>query len=263
MTTTSSYRSPRILLKELGITEPEDLKIEAIAEYCNATIIYEPLKGSAARILGYGDRAIITVDSQSRRERQRFSAGHELGHWLQDRGKVSSFTCTEKVFLSEWSGDNPERRANRYTAELLLPDFMVEPRAKNQEMTFETVRSLAEAFQMSLTAVAIRLVEVGSFPALLVCSEAGKRRWFVRGPDVPEVIWPKEYPNAYTIAFELHRGGTAEKSSTDIQADGWIDHAQSKWYTLREDSVKTNHGYVLSLLWWKDERQLLDLEEQE
>jgi Zn-dependent peptidase ImmA (M78 family) len=263
MTAISPYRSPRTLLKELGITEPEDLKIEAIAEYCNATIIYEPLKGSEARILGYGDKAIITINSKSLRERQRFSAGHELGHWLQDRGKVSSFACTEKAFLNEWNRDNPERRANRYAVELLLPDFMVEPCSKNRDMTFKTVRSLATTFKMSLTATAIRLVELGSFPAILVFSEAGKRRWFVRGPDVPEAIWPKESPNAYTVAFELHRGGNEEEGPTDIQADGWIDHPQSKWYSLREDSIKIGHSYVLSLLWWKDERQLLDLEEDE
>jgi Zn-dependent peptidase ImmA (M78 family) len=263
MTIASSYRSPRTLLKELGITDPEDLKIEAIAEYCNATIVYETLKGSAARILGYGDRAIITVDSNSRRQRQRFSAGHELGHWMQDRGKVASFSCTEKAFLDEWFRDNPERRANSYAVDLLLPDFMFEPRSKNRDMTFETARSLATTFQMSLTATAIRLVELGSFPAMLVFSEAGKRRWFVRGPDVPEAIWPKESPNSYTVAFEYHRGGRNEEGPTDIQADGWIDHPRSKWYTLREDSIKIGHSHVLSLLWWKDERQLLDLEKDE
>ena len=72
MTSVSSYKSPATLLEELGITEPLDIKIEAIAEYCDATIVYEPLKGCEARILGHGDRAIITVNSTSLRERQRF-----------------------------------------------------------------------------------------------------------------------------------------------------------------------------------------------
>lgn len=103
------YRTEK-LFDELGITAPEDIDIEAIAQHCQATIIYQPLHGSSARILGFKDRAIITVDSRARRERQRFSAGHELGHWMQDRGKLSAFTCNEKVFITEWSNDNPERR---------------------------------------------------------------------------------------------------------------------------------------------------------
>jgi Zn-dependent peptidase ImmA (M78 family) len=193
------------LLRELGVTEPEDIKIEAIAEYCNATVVYEPLKGSAARILGFGDRAFITVDSQSRRERQRFSAGHELGHWMLDRGRVASFVCIEQVFATEWNSDNPERRANRYATDLLLPEFMFTQRAKNLEITFETVRRLSAIFQTSLTATAIRLVELGSFPAIVVCHTSQQRRWFVRGPDVPDAIRLREKPGAYTVAHDLLR----------------------------------------------------------
>lgn len=37
------------------------------------------LKGSEARLIGYGDRAIIAVSKAPRLERRRVSAGHELG----------------------------------------------------------------------------------------------------------------------------------------------------------------------------------------
>jgi Zn-dependent peptidase ImmA (M78 family) len=256
----SHYRSPATLLSELGITEPEDIRIEAIAEHCNATVIYEPLKGSAARILGFGDRAFITVDSQSRRERQRFSAGHELGHWMLDRGRVASFVCAEQIFASEWGGDNPERRANRYATDLLLPEFMFTPRAKNQPITFASVRRLATIFQTSLTATTIRLVELGSFPSLIVCHTLQQRRWFIRGPDLPEAMRLRDKPGAYTAAYDLLRGSAASEGSIEVQADGWIAHPESRRYLLREDSIRIGDLYVLSLLWWKDERQLLDLE---
>ncbi len=176
MTAKPHYIPPPKLLRDLGITEPADIRIEAIAEHCGATIIYERLRGSAARILGFGDRAFITVDSESRRERQRFSAGHELGHWMMDRGKVASFVCAEKVFATDWGADNPERRANRYAVDLLLPKFMFEPRAKNKIIVFDTVRELVRDFQVSLTATAIRLVELGSFSSVIVCTEPGRRR---------------------------------------------------------------------------------------
>jgi Zn-dependent peptidase ImmA (M78 family) len=251
------------LLRELGITEPADIRIEAIAEYCGATIVYEPLRGSAARILGFGDRAFITVDSESRRERQRFSAGHELGHWMMDRGKVASFICVDRVFAAEWSADNPETRANRYATDLLLPKFMFEPRAKNKDIVFDTVRELARDFQVSLTATAIRLVELGSFPAMIVCNERGHRRWFIRNSDVPEMIWPKDTPGAYTNAYELLHGSIESDGPVDVQADGWINHPLSRQYTLREDSIRLGDHFVLSLLWWKDERQLLDVSEDD
>jgi len=258
---TAHYLSPSKLLNELGITEPDEILIEAIAEYCGATIVYEPLKGSAARILGFGDRAFITVDKKSHRERQRFSAGHELGHWMMDRGKVASFVCVEKLFATEWVNDNPEKRANRYAVDLLLPRFMFEPRSKNHDITFETVKPLAKAFNTSLTATAIRLVELGSYPAIIVCSEPGRRRLFIKGPDVPEELWPRDIPGAYTCAHDLLNGTATEEGPTDVQADGWITHPLSRQYSIREHSLKIAYDLVLSLLWWKDERQLLDLDD--
>src|SRR5229473_6843228 len=88
------------IIKELGISEPADIDIEAISQYCNATVVYEWLTGCEARIVGNADRAIITVNADSRRGRQRFSAAHELGHWMRDRNQVG-FSCTNALFRSQ------------------------------------------------------------------------------------------------------------------------------------------------------------------
>lgn len=184
------HQSPEILLKELGISNPEDIDVEAIAFYCGAEVRYRMLTGCAARIIGTDDRAIITVDNEtSSWPRQRFSIGHELGHWMRDRGK-SAHLCQNKDLTAVWGHrQDPESRANQYAADLLLPAFMFLPRAAEQEMVFQTVRALADEFQTSLTATAIRLVEKGSFPAMLICYGPEGRRWFSRGSDVPYEIW--------------------------------------------------------------------------
>lgn len=256
------YRSPASLLEELGIREPEDLAIEAIAEYCGATILYQSLQGAEARIVGYKDRAIITVNSAASRGRQRFSAGHELGHWMCDRGKIA-FGCTERTFTHEWSDDNPERRANQYAAELLLPDVMFARRAKNREITFATVRELADLFEASLTATAIRLVEFGSFPAMIVCNDHERRRWFRRGQDVPDVLWPHDRVHHRTIAYDLLHEGASPRGPVDLGADGWFNHREAAQYAIREDSLRITDDLILTLLWWKDEQQLLDLDQDD
>lgn len=256
----SVYRTPESILQELGIREPADIHIEAIAEYCGATILYELLQGSEARILGYGDRAIITVNSAAPPGRRRFSAGHELGHWMCDRRKIA-FSCTENMLAREWGDDNPEVRANQFSAELLLPRTMFETKAKNLEMTFATVRQLAETFQTSLTATAIRLVEFGSFPAMVICSDAERRRWFRRGPDVPDVLWPHDRVSRLTVASDVLSGSTTSPGPTDVSADAWFAHRDARQYAIREDSVRITADLVLTLLWWKDESQLLDLED--
>jgi hypothetical protein len=256
------YRSPETLLAELGISEPSDILVEAIAEYCGATIVYASLEGCVARILGHGDRAIITVDGNPPRGRQRFSAGHELGHWMCDRGRIA-FGCTEAVLTREWSDENPERRANRYAAELLLPEGMFGQHAKGREITLDTARMLAAVFQTSLTATAIRLVELGSFPAMLICSDGNRRRWFLRGPDVPEALWPYDQVRPRTVAYELLHGMGRAEGPVDVCADGWFGHRDAGRYAVREDSKLVSDEFVLTLLWWKDERQLLELDEDE
>jgi hypothetical protein len=259
---TTFHRAAAALLKELGISEPSEINVEAMAQYCGATIVYEPLEGCAARIIGQGDSAVITIDSRSLRQRQRFSAAHELGHWAWDRGKIG-FACTEQTFNREWKSVNPEQRANEYAADLLLPDFLFIPRAERKEITFATVEDLARQFETSMTATAIRLVRRGSFPAIVVWTEEGGRKWFIRGPEVPDSIWPREQPRRDTLAYDLFQGKSATKRPLEIYADSWIVHPSAHSHSIFEDSINVGPGQVLTLLWWKNERPLLEIAERE
>ena len=179
-----------------------------------------------------------------------------------DRGKIA-FSCTENMLAREWADDNPEVRANQFSAELLLPQPMFVATAKNLEMTFATVRQLSETFQTSLTATAIRLVEFGSFPAMVICSDAERRRWFRRGPDVPGVLWPHERVSRLTMAHDVLSGMATPPGPTDVSADAWFGHRDARRYAIREDSIRITRDLVLTLLWWKDETQLLDLEDDD
>jgi IrrE N-terminal-like domain len=246
------------LIKGLGISEPEDIDVEAISQYCNATVVYEHLTGCEARIVGNRDRAIITVNSESRRGRQRFSVAHELGHWMRDRNQVG-FSCTNALFRSQWGSLNPEKGANEFAADLLLPQTIFGRYAYATPVTLEAVRKLARKFDTSLAATAIRLVQHGSFPAMVIYITQGVRKWFVAGPDVPSVLWPKESPSRKTLAWDLIHGDSKECGPTAVQADGWLTHPEAENYELIEDSVGFRDGSILTLLWWKNEKQIIDL----
>ncbi len=259
----TAYKRPDTLLDELGITEPSEIQIEAIAQHCGATVVYEPIDGSDARILGYGDRAIITVDSNTSRARQRFSAAHELGHWLRDRGRIA-FSCAEQALITEWSDvDNPERNANRFAANLLLPHKLFAPKARQVQPTLAGVRSLAEVFETSLVATAIRLVELGSHPAILVCTALRGRKWFTRSSLVLQKLWLAAKPGLGTIAAQMLAGTTEANGPVTVDADEWIEHPESFRYCVVEDSIRLPGGLILTLIWWKDEAQILELRDQD
>lgn len=259
MTLPSRYRSASDLLNELGITEPEEIDIEAIAQHCSATVVYETLTGSEARIVGAEDNAIITVKPSTSRGRERFSAAHELAHWLKDAGEVA-LLCNPDDAFDESEGVNRETRANDYAADLLLPRSMFSSRAKNKSMTLETASSLATTFQTSLTATAMRLVQLGSFPAVMVVSDSTRMRWFRRGPNVPESLWPHA-PGRKTFAYDISRG-KADSGSDHVYVDEWLSGAVER-HTVHEDSRRLTDDRVLTILWWTDESPLKAIEDRD
>lgn len=255
--------SPEQILSLLGITEPGDLDVEAIAYACGATILPQPLTGCQANIIGFGDKAIITVNSNSIPTRQRFSSGHELGHWMKDRGQ-NAFGCLDSQMDSEWTSDNAETRANRFASDLLLPVAMFAPLAKGRPVTLETVRDLAAIFRMSLTATAIRLVNHGSFPSMLLYYAQGQRKWFLRpSNDIPRSLFPTDRLDPHSLASGLLAGRSAYATGGEVRADRWFERERAEKYYIRESCFKTGTDSVVVMLWWADEQQLIDIAEEE
>jgi hypothetical protein len=253
---------PEQILSRLGITQPGELDIEAIAYACGATIVLQPLTGCEANIIGFGDRAIITVNSNSIPTRRRFSAGHELGHWMKDRGQ-SAFGCLNTQIDSEWISNNPETRANRFASDLLIPVPMFVPLAKGRPMTIETVSDLSGVFRMSRTATAIRLIKYGSFPAMLLYVVEGHRKWFLRSSnDIPSSLWPLERPHRQSLAASLLTG-TSDTASGEVRADRWFERNGSEKYYIREGCFRTGADSIVVMLWWEDEQHLIDVSEEE
>jgi hypothetical protein len=247
-------RSASLLLERLGIERPDEIDVEAIAQACGATIVYEPLGGCEARLVGLGGRAIITVNTPASRERQRFSAAHELGHWMYDRGRIA-FACAEGQLVGEWGKPNPERRANRFAADLLLPRNMFKRVARERALTLGTARDLASTFQTSLTATVIRLVELSGSPALAACHDARGRRWLVTSDHLPEQLITRDTPRPASLAARLMQGASLQGPAV-VPASAWSvqggDH-----FGLVEDSTLIGQGLVLSLVWWKDQAATL------
>src|SRR3954469_20232810 len=132
------YLKAKSLLDELGITEPEEIDLEALAQYVGATVTRAPMLGAEARIIGLDDQAIITVNQDSIITRQRFSIAHELGHWMYDRGRID-FTCAVETQERFYTGTDKESLANEFATELLLPSGMFTPRLSKRAPTLETI----------------------------------------------------------------------------------------------------------------------------
>jgi hypothetical protein len=179
---------------------------------------------------------------------------------MRDRGKVA-FACTDRNFVREWGDENPERSANRYAAGLLLPPKLFKAAARSRVPTFSSVGELSKIFRVSRTATAIRLIELGDMPAMIVCHDQATRLWSGRSSTVPSTLWTLPRPGSGSVASRLLADPSMpEPGPTLVDADEWIDKADAARYSLTEDSVRAGMGMVLTLLWWKDEAQILDEE---
>ncbi|MES2767868.1 MAG: ImmA/IrrE family metallo-endopeptidase [Bdellovibrionota bacterium] len=249
------YKDPEDLLLDLGITKPEEIDLLSIAQFCNAHVVVQPLNGIEGRIIGNASEAFITVNANSSPERQRFSIGHELGHWMYDRGKPF-FNCASSDF-KKWGIRelDPEVRANKYSANLIMPTSMFVPMTRREPINFATVKKLMSIFNSTLMATAIRLVEQGPYPSMLVCTVAGKRKWFCRNKVLPTFVWPIENLCMDSFAAELLKGLQKSANGT-VGADSWVTLKGSEDYLVFEDSIKIGNKTILSIIWWKDESQI-------
>lgn len=247
------------ILKWLGITEPREIDLEAIAWTLGVRVKCRPLDGCEARIVGHNDQAIITVNSRSSPQRQRFSLAHELGHWNHHRGRI--LVCrADEIGSGENKWSPVERDADNYAADILMPRYIFQPIAQSYaKLTFQTVREIAGIFDASLTATAIRLVEGDHSPAILVCHGLQGRKWFCRSPSIPDRWFPQEQLDNDSYAFDtLFSQKVAETIPRKIGANAWFDRREAAEYEIREQTIRIGNGEILSLLLIDDERMLDD-----
>ncbi len=139
----------------------------------------------------------------------------------------------------------------------MTPEPLFAPDASGSEVSFATARDLARRYRTSLTATALRLIDLGSAPAMMVSSLRHQRhKWFKRGAGVPRNIWPHPEPGLGAIAFDLLHGYSKRDRLADVHADAWVKRNDAWWYRIREHSITAGKGEVLSLLSWPDDTQL-------
>lgn len=193
------------LLQSFGITSPDEIDIEAVAWEMGVKVRNGALESCEARIIGFRDRAIITVRGDGDPRRRRFSIAHELGHWQQHRGKSSICRASEIGSFGQ-GGAIIERQADNYAADLLMPAYLFRPLAAAfRRPSFEAIDALAGAFNTSRLATALRFIDLSPWSCLIVCHGPNGRRWFRRNASIPDHWFPRDELDPESAAKRVHR----------------------------------------------------------
>ncbi|WP_443971306.1 ImmA/IrrE family metallo-endopeptidase [Sphingobium sp. CR28] len=243
------------LLRSLGIAKPAEIDVEAIAWSVGAKVREGKLESCEARIIGYKDRAIITVRQGGDPRRKRFSIAHELGHWTHHRGHSS--ICRASEIGNPGVANQVERQADRFAADLLMPRYLFEPSvAGHRRPSFEALDALASEYSTSRIATAMRCVDIAAWPIMLVCHNAAGRRWFKRSELVPERWFPRADLDPSSPSMAVLFGDLDRSRPQIIAADAWFDRRDASGYRVTEQSVKALGGEMLTLLAFNDPKML-------
>ena len=246
---------PERLLQRFGVERPDEIDVEAIAWELGAKVKYRELHACEARIVGREDRAIITVDTRVSPRRQRFSVAHELGHWHHHRGRC--LICrAEDIGAARRSANDPERVANDYASDLLLPRYILDPILRGvPKPALKAVRDIASAFDASLTATLIKIVETDLYPMMMVCHGTKGRRWFQASAGIPSRWFPRDELDTESCAFAMLYGTAPEEGfPRRIGAEAWFDRAEAQRYELLEQSYSLPNKEVMTVLLLNDPR---------
>lgn len=157
------------ILREFdNVTLP--IKIEDIAKSRGLKVLPYPLGDDVSGLLsienGLGTIGYNQTESKVRR---RFTIAHELGHYELHRDKSDLFVDKQFIYRSQNSGDTIEKKimeqeANYFASAILMPSNLLRKQIEsiNIDLASETtIKELAKVFEVSSTAMSIRISSLG------------------------------------------------------------------------------------------------------
>jgi len=245
-------KHPNEILIKNNIFKPSDINLDTIAKSLGAKVTYMPLVNCEGSISPPSDttkKYHIRVNNSDKNNKQRirFSLAHELGHLVNDLPKI--FNCTfhdmHKYKIEGNKDIDIEVRANKFAAELIMPEAMFLKVLNNKDITVNTVVTLANEFNVSISSAVQRLIALTDKACMYIFYWQNTReRWYfgrssILSDDVCTIKKPFPVPEEYNVSFE-------------VKADKWVRSENYKDNSVIESTLVIQDYAYLTLIWWKD-----------
>ena len=194
----------------------------------------------------------------------RFTMAHELGHYFIPAHRLGLMSGEMKPhgsvnYINNLPAWQIEREADSFASSLLMPSSSFMEFIKGKSFNFHLIEAIADKFNVSKSAAALRFVNIGNYPIMVVFAIEGKIRWVSCSEDFP--FWRLRYGNGkgdrvpeYTVMgtyFYEHDNGDCKSEETV--------YAQDCFYTRSEEDNKREfnewcidyQNCALSVFWEK------------
>src|SRR5262249_27257868 len=138
----------------------------------------------------------------------------------------------------------------------LMPEHFFRTRCQIGNPSLGVVERLADEFQTSLTATAVRYVEGSPDSCAVVISRDGQVRWNRCSASFPYWQLRRGALHGYTFALDLLEGRTVADTMSQVSATGWLPglNRHSERTVWEQSRMISRHlRIVLSLLWVPDD----------
>lgn len=182
--------------------------------------------------------------------RRRFTIAHEIGHYCLHLDQQNS--CSPRV-IEGWKEGQPmpEREADSFASELLLPTVAVEQQVNKRWPSMHVVSDIAEHFGASMMAASRKFCDVAPQACAVVWSSQKVIRWFHPSPTFVNFIEPGAPLGYDSLALAAHEGRPVSGEMEEVPAENWI---KSSWLKdgamVSEQSIlMPSYDGCLSLIW--------------
>ncbi len=140
------------------------IDIFALIEQEGLKIIFEDMEDDhSGFLLVEKGKGTVAINSSHHANRQRFTGAHELGHYILHTQGVDRL-FVDKAFrrsaASSTGEDYIEIEANRFAAEILMPEALIKETVGDRPLTDLDIYQLSLDFEVSEQAMTLRLVNL-------------------------------------------------------------------------------------------------------
>jgi len=234
------------IIRGLQIRNPSEILILEIAMERGAFVNEKHLEGYEASLTRKGRLGIISVNKSIPEEgRKRFAIAHELGHFELHAASQIIFCAEDDMFV--WN-ENKEQEieANEFAANLLMPRDIFMRYLKPEQPNMDSIIELADKFRTTLTATALRYVQLSPEPCAVAISKDGVIKWYSKSPGFDFHIKVGENLGKSTVE--------AASNPAKVPASAWLAGDIDEHALIYEQSLTLRgYGVMISLLWLCDQ----------
>ncbi len=254
------------VLEEIGFDEITELSNSELVNGFGIIFISTPLDNADGKIIRGNSKTIIKINSNiDYPPRIRYILAHELGHYFLHE-KLDIHNDDAKT-LNWFNVENQAKRgiqeyeANDFASELLMPENPFKGFIQWKSFNPELIRSIAERFKTSLTSAIFRLLNLNSFPILIVYIHDGKVKYWSRSKSFkgwvkninklppPEDSVAQEYLEAdYDYIYKGDEKSQIISKSTWLELNNYEEDKDFFEYCIPYKKNKT----IISVIWEKD-----------